>query len=289
MTDFSDLAKGLLSLEINTIQKEGMSAQKMPTAPNALIEVAQAYWNFLCQRAVDFGLSGTPLPEWADILSKSFDWAREPFPQREGADRPIADTKREPRPPGYNATFLKDPPSTVTFAVLDDLREIATWMAEMQLRTAAVAEGSGAIFASLREQLSSRHISDARMAARNFRAPERAIFHRIRRNCDQLKEIASRLGTIERTTGEDKFTTSELIQIRKAWDIGTELVLMQTVIQIDGDVVNRFQTGMDDPSKAQLQALHAGAVDLSFKYWRWMIDTLAALAGSAVSGLLGKR
>ena len=289
MPDFVDLARGLLTLEINTVEKEGMSAQKMPTAPNAMIEIAQTYWNFLCQKATDFGLSGQELPKWANTLSKSFDWGREPFPQPKGRDRPIADTTGEPRPPGYDPLFLKDPPATVTLDVLDNLREIATWMAEMQLRTLAVAEGEGALFASLRDKLSDDDRRDARAAARKFRPEERAIFHRIRRNCDQFKEIARRCGgPIERVTSEEAFTPAELVQIRKAWDIGTELILMQTVIQIDGDVVNRFQRGMDDPSKAQLQALHAGAVDLSFKYWRWLIDTLGQIAGTAVSTLLGR-
>lgn len=290
MTDFAELARGLLTLEINTVEKDGMSAQKMPSAPNALIEVAQVYWDLLCRRSYDFGRAGKPLPEWANILSKDFDWGREPFPQSGDADRPIGSPAGEPRPPGHHPTFLREAPATVTTDTLDHLREIATWLAEMQLRTCAVADGRSKMFSELRDKLTAAHIEDARRARRGFRAEERSIFHRIRRNCDQFKQITKRLDIeITRDTSCEHFTSADVVQIRKAWDIGTEIVLMQTVIQIDGDVVNRFQKGIDDVSHAQLHALHAGAVDLSFKYWRWMIDALAKMASASVAALFRGR
>lgn len=291
MTDFREMARGLLTLEINTVEKDGMSGQKMPSAPHALVEIAQVYWDFLCRKAQDFGTTGSPLPSWANKLSKDFDWGREPFPQKTGKDRKIAHPEGEPQPPGHNADFLDEPPSSVSTEILDHLREIATWMAEMQLRTVAVADSSGVLFPTLREKLTEKEIIAARTAVRRFRPEERSVFHRIRRNCDQFKEITNRPGfsEINRATSCEAFSPNDLVQIRKAWDMGVEIILMQTVIQIDGDVVNRFQSGMDVASKAPLHALHAGAVDLSFKYWRWLIDAFGRIAGSTVSSLLGPK
>jgi hypothetical protein len=288
--DLRELAKGLLTLEINTVRKDGMSAQKMPTAPHAIVEVAQVYWDFLCRNATDFGLTGTSLPSWSRKLSRSFRWAREPFPQPDEDDvRTVDNPGNEPPPAGYAPTFLANPPTAVTVEVLDHLREIAAWMAEMQLRTKAVAEGRANAFSDIRAQLTEPELADARSAARYFRQEERAIFQRIRRNCDQLKELAAKHPAgISRATPCEGFETADLVFIRKVWDIGVEVVLLQTVIQIDGDVVNRFQSGMDDPAKAQLHALHASAVDLSFKYWRWMIDALGRIAGETVSSLFGR-
>ena len=59
MTDFVELARGLLTLEINTVLKDGMSAQKMPSAGDARIDLAQAYHVFLCQQAGAFGAIGS--------------------------------------------------------------------------------------------------------------------------------------------------------------------------------------------------------------------------------------
>ncbi|AQR75250.1 hypothetical protein [Sphingomonas sp. LM7] len=291
MADFAELAKGLLSLEINTIEKNGMSGQKMPSAPHALIEVAQGYWDFLCRKSFDFGQTGRPLPGWANKISKDFDWGREPFPQPAGApDRPIADTKREPRPAGHDGEFLKDSPDEVSVLIFDHLREIATWMAEMQLRVDSLADAQSERYSSLRAELTPDELYDARQARKRFRVEDRSIFHRIRRNSDQFKEIVrdSKQETIHRGCTESIFSPDALVAIRKGWDIGTEIILMQTVIQIDGDVVNRFQIGVDGPDKATLHGMHGGAVELSFKYWSWMIDAMGKLAGKASGALLGR-
>lgn len=288
MTDFSQLAKGLLSLEINTIQKDGMSAQKMPTAPNAMVEVVQLYWDFLCRKACDFGLPEAPLPSWAGKISRSFGWGREPFPQN-GSPRTVDHPEGEPKPAGYVDNFFKEAPATVTTDNLDHLREIAAWLGEMQARTTSLANGRSNLHAGLRENLSEDELEDMRLAARLFRPEERSTFQRIRRNCDQFKDIAERdahAGGITRKTTCDGFETTDLVNIRKAWEIGTEIILMQTVIQIDGDVVNRFQTGMDSADRAPLHMLHAGAVDISLKYWRWTIDAVGKLAGKTVATLL---
>ena len=301
MADFAQLARGLLTLEINTVQKDGMSAQKMPTAANALIEVAQAYWMFLCGKAQDFGPIGESLEPWAAKLSRSFDWAREPFPQDAGAgDRPVKEPQSEPVPPGHNGEFLQSPPDTVNVLTFDHLREIAAWLSEMQVRTIEVARNPGGKLG--REVgLTTEERDTAQQTAGRFKSEERSVLHRIRRNADQFKCLldaidpsvpegaaayGSRTLTVTRSTPEERFTSSHLVDIRKAWDIGTEIVLMQTVIQIDGDVVNRFQAGIDTSAKAPLHSLHVSAVDVSLRYWRWLVDAMSRLAGKAVSTLL---
>ena len=138
--------------------------------------------------------------------------------------------------------------------------------------------------------------------ARQFRREERAVIHRIRRNSDQFKVILDRIDptsppsdspvfgdrklVITRDTDEKLFTAADLVAIRKAWDISTEVVLMQTVVQIDGDVVNRFQLGLDPAENEQLQAMHGKTVDISLRYWRWLADALGRLAGTAISNLM---
>jgi hypothetical protein len=50
MPDLAAIASSLLSLEVNTILCDGMTAEKMPIAGEALIDVAQWYHHFLCLR-----------------------------------------------------------------------------------------------------------------------------------------------------------------------------------------------------------------------------------------------
>lgn len=292
MPTLAELAEGLLSLEINTVLKDGMSAQKMPTAPHAVVEIVHVYWDYLCKHAVEFQQSGQALPPWADKISKSFEWGREPFPQAGEEDRKIAHPQGEPQPPGHSPDFLKgEPPSHADLTVLDDLREIAAWMAEMQLRIGSIADRQSRLFVEVVKKLSDGELQDVRAAARRIDPADRSILHRIRRNCDQLKDILKecQLPRIDRSTDPKSFCAGTLVPIRKAWDIGVEAILLQTSIQIDGDVWSRLQVGMDDPAKAHLHTLHANAVELSFKYWKWMIEALGQLAGSAVSVILGRR
>jgi len=293
---FADMAEGLLTLEINTVEKDGMTALKMPTPANALIDIVQTYWDFLCRKSADFGIAGVPLAPWARILSRSFDWAREPFVQSKSSKRTIADPTERPQPGAYRPDFTSTGPDKVTLDYLDDLREVAAWIAEMQLRTTAVVERGRTEYALVKGKLTSKQLQDAAGAARRFQVTDRSILQRIKRNCDQFKNLdALKPATpesprvLDRQSGQEAFTPSDLVAIRKAWDIGVEVILMQTVIQIDGDVVNRFQTGIDTQAKAQLHAMHTAAVDLSFRYWRWMIDALGRFAGAAVSTLFGSR
>jgi hypothetical protein len=286
MESFTDLAKGLLTLEINTVQKDGMSAQKMPTPANALIEVIQNYWDFLCQKTAAFGPSGQPLTGWADILSKSFGWGREPFPQAGPEDRPLDHPEGEPRPAGHIATFFAEPPAIATRDILDHLREIATWLAEMQLRIQSLAAGESRRYPGLRETLSDDDLREIRVFARRIPREDRPILHRIRRNCDQFKPIVG-ARRIDRSSPDGDFQPPDLIAIRKAWDLGTEAILLQTVIQLDGDIVTRFQNGMDQPSREVVHTLHARAVDLSFRHWQWLFEAVGRVAGQTVSRLLG--
>jgi hypothetical protein len=301
LTELAELVKGLLTLEINTVQKDGMTALKMPNPQNALVELVQTYWEFLCQRSHDFGDVSSPLPSWADKLSKSFYWGCEPFPQPPGGKRPLIHPEGEPPPGGYDPDFLvtSNAPDRVSSFELDRLREIAVWMLEMQLRTEAVTDAQSLLHTRERAELTAEELSAARIARKRFRAEERSIFQRIRRNCDQLKPIVS-----DRTITRSKiwnaanpadvvdpataFDPKCLVIIRKAWDIGVEIVLMQTVIQIDGDVVNRIQTGMDGPEKAELHALHARAVDISLRSWGTLVDTVGKIASGTFRALLGK-
>lgn len=302
MADFAALARNLLTLEINTVEKDGMSGQKMPTGPNALVETVVAYWDFLCRKSNDFAPQGNELPTWLRLISMSFDWGVEPYPPPAVEDgRAVAllaaararngkAASGDPAPRPFKDGLLRDAPGEVTEEVLDDLREVAFWMVEMRSRIQSLADGRSDLFAALRETVQEDVAADViRIAARAFRAQERSIFHRIRRNCDQFKAIFRGDKAPERITrnsSEDDISATDLVPLRKAWDIGTEVILMQTVIQIDGDVVSRFQQGLEGEERQQLQLLHANAVDISFKYWRWLIDAVGKIAGQTVSSLL---
>jgi hypothetical protein len=80
------------------------------------------------------------------------------------------------------------------------------------------------------------------------------------------------------------------ILIRKAWDLGTKSVRMQTVLQIDGDVSQIIGPFTADQREERdfLVALHANAVKQSVTQWRNFVEVLGALLKGAASFVTGR-
>ena len=58
--------------------------------------------------------------------------------------------------------------------------------------------------------------------------------------------------------------------IRKSWDMGVEQVVMQTIIQIDGDMISRIQQGFEDEEHRGLQQLHLETCRMGVETWETM-------------------
>jgi hypothetical protein len=205
MADFVTIATNLLTLEINTVLKDGMSSQKMPSSEDAVIDIIENYCNYLSPRVPS---------AWAD-----------------------------------EHAFV-----TAGAVAIDPI-------GLQRLRGAAL-----------------------RLKTETQQSDEmRGVLSRIQRNCDQMTDFVT--GTVNRNT-RLRLTTEQTILLRKAWEIGTETVVMQTVIQIDGDVVTRIQPGREDGASAVLHAAHRQSVELSFRYWQFLVDTLGRMAGVLIRDLL---
>ena len=69
------------------------------------------------------------------------------------------------------------------------------------------------------------------------------------------------------------------VAIRKIWDMGVENIAMQTVIQIDGDVITRIQSGMSVQTKDLVLNVHGLGVDMTMRYWQTLFDIIKEVAG----------
>ena len=123
---------------------------------------------------------------------------------------------------------------------------------------------------------------------------------RIIRNCDQLKAIlqrASKLGrsaTLSRTSdnGAEHTSTKSLsdedkITLRKAWDMGTEVVALQTVVQLDGDIVTRINEVYTSDRARPVRELHRQGVSNALEHWTYLVDTVKSVVGAGLSKLTG--
>jgi hypothetical protein len=215
-----NLADALLTLEVNTIVKAGMSAQKMPEMTAALSTLAQDYCRFLLDKRNDLS------PRITD-----------------GNDtRALADSD--------------------------------------------VASGNQAAFQHLRDAANAI-LRSGPLAADDERGP---ILTRIKSNSAQIAELL--------TAADPRKPTQELtILVHKAWDVGTEVVIMQTSLQVDGDVITRLSPSMmsNDPDRfgpvdpGFISLVHNNALATATAQWRSLFDLAADLLDKLGDRLFGPR
>lgn len=109
----------------------------------------------------------------------------------------------------------------------------------------------------------------------------------------QLRIIAKRWGDRRFLVAKDpadldpaELTDPDRLQIRKAWDIGTSVVVMQTVAQLDGDIITRITPARASEEHVMLHRLNERLVGTSLDHWRVLFETVASLVGKAVSKVL---
>ena len=248
MSSLREIGRDLFNIEVNTIEKRELTARKMPPLPHALLDIADTY-----------------LHELAEKLNLESFW------RTERKERPKWCAEFSSEGGEINRAKLRVDTGPETF---DKLR----WAATRALRTDA----------GLPED--KKHFDDA----------ERVILYRIRRNCDQLKNIIydlrekddfwkiwldnkTRLELLDKNVRHKpmgEMSVDYAVTVRKIWDIGVEKVLIQTVIQIDGDVITRIQSDMDEDKRKRMLDVHQRSVDVSLSHWRTMFDIVKQIVGS---------
>lgn len=71
-------------------------------------------------------------------------------------------------------------------------------------------------------------------------------------------------------------TTDEMVLIRKIWEMGLEQIAIQTIIQLDGDVLTRIQPqyALENEISRTIQNIHSQNVGLSLRFWDQLVKVL---------------
>jgi hypothetical protein len=189
---------------------------------------------------------------------------------------------------------------SASHALIDIVNDYDATLRELGAAPAGQTSGTAslAVFDELRVRASAIHEGDAgaRREGVDYGPSTLLMLCRIRDNCDQLKGIFQALE--HREGAPPVFTRSaaphvtlvpvEVMTIRKIWEIGTEEIAMQTVIQLDGDVVTRLQRAYARVKDDPVIAVHNSAVATSVGTWNRLVDTLGAFMSGAAHLFLGK-
>jgi len=74
----------------------------------------------------------------------------------------------------------------------------------------------------------------------------------------------------------------QLLVIKKANDIGTERVVLQTIISIDGDVTTRISKSFADQPVTFINTMHQDAIGISVEFWKSLVNVVVELGKSFV-------
>jgi len=81
----------------------------------------------------------------------------------------------------------------------------------------------------------------------------------------------------------------EITLIRKVWEIGTQQVLLQTIVQLDGDVTSYIATPlleMHQTLQNLILGIHNDAVATSTRSWSALFNTVMNIAGKTIDRIL---
>ncbi len=85
---------------------------------------------------------------------------------------------------------------------------------------------------------------------------------------------------------------SQVSIIRKVSEIGTQRVLLQTVVQVEGDVTSYITTRflhLPEREQKMIKDVHESSIMTSIRMWQYLFQAIGNLAGNIFTGITGKQ
>ncbi len=254
---FQKLAEEVLTLEVNTIVKADMSGCKMPSSRR------EALW----------GLAGDYHVQLVEYQCREpICWAGAGFMAfLEFYDRANDGIKKAE----YDLTACTTDASRVTLREkIMMLSRIKTQSEQLISMFGELARAEGIEF-DLGKQ---RAILEERAASAGLKEPFLVDPKSIAWNNDLNRQ------QMQESKVDLKLSPIHLNLLRKAWEIGTERVLLQSVIHADGDVTTRIAERFFIQPDQQLLQIHNEAVNTSVRFWSNLVKTIKEMATGLLTG-----
>lgn len=273
----TELGRDIVTIEVNTLASTGISGHKMPWYPHALLDIAVTYvkWFEL--------IRGIDLSYMFDIGLRRVEARIEPFEHSRRTDL------------------------TNGWSTFDRLRRIAAKVVMEEMEAARQED----------RETDLRRLEIARRIQRNCDQLKAMIGYTRRQpewtqflvaqpvsNRKELEPDRTTSDTDERYRDVDigltrgdlitrvhdskgdppRLSGEEAARLRKIWEIGTDQIVAQTIIHMDGDVVTRFNREGEMADFSRMLEVHKSGIDVSLSHWRTMLEVLERL----IDGLAGK-
>ncbi|MCA8927685.1 MAG: hypothetical protein KDC18_06405 [Alphaproteobacteria bacterium] len=253
------LLADLHKLEINTIEKPGLTAQKMPAPLLAIHDIVTAYERFdpTTRSHLEAGVDGD---RTAHSLIGRLERVQQHATQKAQAMRDAGDAADQSTRLIYNRIQQN---SLTVLGILRRAQEARSGAGpEMDAKTIdGVLRQQAASAPDRRETDTTGPIPDV-----VYNKPADALWEMDRGKLDSAWNVSQ----------------ADRAQIRKIWELGTEKVLIQTVIQIEGDVTNRISPGIVNRGNQRdyVLEIHQRGVETSLNMWSSLVGVARDLVGA---------
>ena len=284
--DLTEVGRDLLVMEISTIESQTITGHKMPWFPHAVIDVLTKYadW-FVVTRELKMGtILDCPDPLTRELLiTLTLSEAPESDTQITNGWRTIEQIRR-------TAKFLvddelmqalhKEPLTPIERSLAVRIRRNCDQLKAMVVRFRAtevwkryfLTDAAVQNIAQARTETSSDH------AWTSFRQVDDGLTR------SGISRSLERAGKSEHAV----LDSDAAIRLRKIWELGTDSIVAQTLVHIDGDIVTRVHQGMDQETLAYYLNIHNQGIDTAVKQWRTLFDAFTALVGGVADRIFGR-
>lgn len=262
---FKKLAADLLRLEINTIVTENLSGTKPNNFRRLLFELAEEYRLRIGKYEAMFNNMPEPMSNEAVPNFKKYTGGKEAYQELAAKAHDLWEVfqsametmteKSEERERTKSRQLLAGRIYEQSNMIVDIFRELRSEAEEHKKELAAAGQADNNDFPNA--------IWD------NDFVP------------DQLKRIK-----------DYELSPDQMATVRKAYEIGTQYILLQTVVQIEGDVTTYVTTkflGMHIAEQEVIMKIHDTAMNTSIRLWQYLFQTIGSLLGSFTGGIFGKK
>ena len=234
----------LTHLEINTIVKSNMTAAKITNSPRKLLhEIATVYHFELVNQGLKYQAYFKDYPN----KSKLF---REETEHEGSGEKSFIELAQRAR---ASMNWLKEAKSGIQEIEEDEMMEDAMML----------------------ERIASNSTIIRDMITANINSKDNKA---VKDNLDDPKTIETfRKTTDQKLTNKNdlKLNLQDLLTLKKINDIGTEKILTQTVIGLDGDVTTRISRSYAKHPVTFINEMHQEAITTSVNYWESLIKIFA--------------
>ena len=291
----TEIGRDLLAMEISTIESDSITGRKMPWFPHAVIDVLSKYADWLGDVGkVDVErILGLEKPLTMEALVEMAGGGKpkgvaitnglKHIEQLRLTAKMIADHEWVVRPGG-------SPLKEVDRGIAHRIRRNCDQMKAMVVRFRRVEPWRPYLLTQKAQCI----LGGTGLASGNRRSSpggghgDSAEFGEIDEGLSRV-QIAASVNAAVGNEPEPVLDSDSATRLRKIWELGTDVVVAQTIVHIDGDTVTRVQGALGEGERAYLLEIHHQAVATAMRQWKALFDVFVALVGGVASQLFGGR